>query len=305
MASYHILSLDGGGIRGLISVIILERLEQARPGFLERVDLFAGTSTGGLLALGLGALKSPAEMRRLYEIYGKKVFADSLIDDIHDLGHLIGAEYGIEPLKERLSEQFGAMTLADLPKRVLISAFDLDCPPACVTDRRSWKAKFFHNFPGPESDGMQPVVDVGIFTAAAPTYFPVYKGFVDGGVVAGNPSVCALAQALHPSTGGQKLEDIRLLSIGTGFNPKYLDAPDADWGLAQWAPHLVSLMLEGGAGLADYQCRQFLGDAYLRLNTILPYEIDMDKVEEIPIMQQLAGQFDLDAALEWLDRQWM
>ncbi|MFM8320561.1 MAG: patatin-like phospholipase family protein [Chloroflexota bacterium] len=302
MSRYRILSLDGGGIRGVLTVVLLERLEQLHPTFLQQIDLFAGTSTGGLLALGLAAGKTPAAIRRLYETQGRQVFADSLFDDVRDLGHLIGAQYSLAPLKDALTELFGDLTLADLPRRVLISAFDLDNRPADPRQYRSWKAKFFHNFPGAESDGAARVVDVALYTAAAPTYFPTYQGFIDGGVVAGNPSVCALAQALHPGTGGQKLEDIALLSLGTGHNPKHLELEDADWGLAQWAAHLVTLMLEGSTGLADYQCRQFLADAYFRLNPRLPYEIDMDCVDEVPLMAELARQCDLDDVLDWLER---
>jgi patatin-like phospholipase/acyl hydrolase len=302
MAPYRILSLDGGGIRGLISAILLERLEQAHPGFISQVDLFAGTSTGGLLALGLATGRTPAQARQLYEIYGNKVFTDTLLDDVRDLGKLIGAEYGLAPLKEVLDTQFGDLSLAALKKRVLISAFDLDHQPSRPGQYRSWKAKFFHNYPGPESDGEQRVVDVALYTSAAPVYFPTYHGYIDGGVVAGNPSVCALAQALHPPTGGQKLEDIVLLSIGTGYNPKYLEIQDANWGLAQWAPHMISLVLEGDADLADYQCRQILSQRYLRINPRLPEEIDMDAVAKMPLMVQIASQVDLDTAVEWLKK---
>ena len=272
---YHILSMDGGGIRGLITAILLQRLEQAHPGFLAQIDLFAGTSTGGLLALGLAAGKTPEQLRTLYEVYGNKVFADKTLDDVRDLGRLIGAEYDLEPLKEVLNLQFGDARLGGLKKRVLISSFDLDNEMAAY---RTWKAKFFHNFPGPDSDGDQLVTDVALYTAVAPTFFPTYHGYIDGGVVAGNPSVCALAQALHRATGGNKLEDIVLLSIGTGHNPRYLKGQDKDWGLAQWAPHLVSLMLEGSTSLADYQCRQILGPRYFRLDPRLPEPIEMDEV---------------------------
>lgn len=299
---YRILSLDGGGIRGLLMAVLLEHLETALPGFLAQIDLFAGTSTGGLLALGLAAGKSPAEAIWLYTEYGQRVFADTAWDDLRDLGKLIGADYDIEPLREALQTLFGETTLAEVPRRVLISAFDLDNRSEVPAQPRSWKAKFFHNFPGPGADGEQRVVDVALYTAAAPTYFPIVDGYVDGGVVAGNPSMCALAQALHPHTGGQKLEQVVLLSLGTGHNPHYLAVEDGDWGLVQWAPHLVSLMLEGGSGLVDYQCRQLLGERYFRLDPYLPYPIAMDRVDKIPLLQQLANEYDLRPVLHWLQR---
>jgi len=185
---------------------------------------------------------------------------------------------------------------------VLISAFDLDNHPDYPAIPRTWKAKFFHNFPGPDSDAGEKVVDVAIYTAAAPTYFPIYHGYIDGGVVAGNPSVCALAQGLNAETGGQKLGDVKLLSLGTGHNLRYLDVQEGDWGLAQWAPHIVDLVLEGSAGLADYQCQQLLGEHYLRVNPVLPVRIDMDRVDQIPVMIEVASQFDLRAAFDWLEK---
>ncbi len=302
MTPYRILSLDGGGIRGLLSAMLLERIENGYPGFLSQIDLIAGTSTGGLLALGLAAGKSPHEARKLYENCGKKVFADNLWDEIRDLGTLIGADYSLEPLREVLQDQFGRMRLDDLGKKVLISAFDLDNKAYGDGNVRSWKPKFFHNFPGDDTDGERLAVDVGLYTSAAPTYFPVVDGFIDGGVVAGNPSVCALAQALHPHTGGQKLEDIILISVGTGHNPRFLETQDGDWGLVQWAPHMINLMFEGSSGLADYQCRQLLGERYFRLNPLLPIPIGMDRVDQIPALRRIAAQQPLVETVEWVSK---
>jgi uncharacterized protein len=297
--TYHILSMDGGGIRGILTARLLERLEAAVPGFLAKVDLFAGTSTGGILTGGLAFGFNPTELRELYENLAHIVFADSLLDNIKDLGNLIGAQYSVGPLKNALVNHFGDTTLAELPKKVLISAFDLDneaVPPAV----RTWKMKFFHNYPGPDSDGSELLSDVVVRTSVAPTYFPIYQGYIDGGVAASNPSMCALAQALHGSTGGQQLNDVVLLSLGTGINRHYLTSENGDWGLANWAPHMVNLMLEGSAGLADYQCRQVLGDQYHRINPVLPIPIDMDKIRFIPQLLETANSVNLDATIAWI-----
>ncbi|HEX6303681.1 MAG TPA: patatin-like phospholipase family protein [Anaerolineales bacterium] len=301
MPSYHILSMDGGGIRGLLTIIIIQRLEAAHPGFLDQIDLFAGTSTGGILALGLAYGLSPQRIRGLYETSGRRVFADTILDDIRDLGKLIGADYSLDALKEELSKEFGTHTLGDLDKKVLVTTFDLDNKPDNPLKIRTWKAKFFHNFSNADSDAHEKIVDVALRTSAAPTYFPIYQGYIDGGVVATNPSVSALAQALHPETGNREIHDLVLLSIGTGISPRYLSQLDADWGLAQWAPHLVGLMLEGGAGLADYQSRQILGERYLRVNPVLPVPIDLDGVEQIPLLQDIANQVDIQPTLDWLN----
>jgi len=302
MSNFHIVSLDGGGIRGVLTAALLERIESGSPGFLTQVDLFAGTSTGGILALALASGMTPSEARNLYERLGARVFKDSFWDNLADLDQLRGAQYSNTTLKEELINQFGSMTLGELPFKVIISSFDLDNEATGMGKVRSWKPKYFHNFPGSDSDGHEKVVDVALYTSAAPTFFPVYHGYVDGGVVSNNPSMCSVAQALEPNTGKQMLRNVRLLSLGTGFNPKYLTANDEDWGLVQWAPHLISLMLEGSSGLVDYQCRQLLGNKYLRINPVLPLEIGLDGVDQIPLMKSLASQFDLGDAIPWVKR---
>lgn len=300
MSPYRILSIDGGGIRGILSIGLLERLEEAHPGFLKMVDLFAGTSTGGILALGLAAGIPTEQIRELYELRGPVVFADNLLDDIMDLGNLIGAQYSLEPLRNELETIFGGMILAELPKRVLISSFDLDNNPQDPRKVRTWKPKFFHNYPGPKGDGDQRIADVALRTSTAPTYFPIYQGYIDGGVVAGNPAMPALAQALEKSTGSQNLEDIVLLSVGTGHNPRYLTSQNGDWGLAQWASHLVSLMLEGSSDATDYECRQILDSRYMRIQPILPEPIGLDRVDQIPLLNRIAYGYNLHREIRWL-----
>lgn len=300
MTRYRILSLDGGGIRGVLTATLLERLEAAHPGFLEKIDLFAGTSTGGILALGLAAGVPPAEVRAMYEVKGLQVFADSIVDDLKDLGNSVGAQYSNGGLKEALLAQFGSKTLADLPGKVLISSYDLDNAPAAPGVLRTWKAKFFHNFPGEDSDGDQLVVDVALRTSAAPTYFPIYQGYVDGGVVANNPAMCALAQALDERAARQNLRDVVLLSLGTGAYSQFLTSQDGDWGWVQWAKPIIDIMLGGSMGLATFQCEQLLGKRFHRLSPVLLEPIRLDDVMEVPRLKALAQEVDLTETEKWL-----
>jgi uncharacterized protein len=297
---YRILSMDGGGIRGILTARLLERADERHPGFLSGVDLFAGTSTGGLLALGLAAGMTPAQLRQMYSDLAGKVFADSLLDNLKDLGNLIGAEYSNEPLKEVLESYFKGVTLSQLPKRVLIPAFMLDNQGEGPGDIRMWKMKFFHNYPGPDSDGGELVVDVAMRTSVAPSYFPTYQGYIDGGVAASNPAMSALAQALHNDTGGQVLQDLVLLSMGTGFNPHYLPICDADWGLVQWAPHLINIMLEGSVGMVNYQCRQLLNERFFRIDPPLPRPIGLGSIKYIPELLETANNANIRPFLNWV-----
>ena len=182
MDIYRILSLDGGGIRGYLTILLLEKLEEKHPGFIDQFDLFAGTSTGSIIALALAYGKSPCEIRSLYESEGKNIFHDSLFDNVRDLGFALGAKFGNKNLKSILTDYFGDAKLEDLKSQVLVSSFDLDHPPT-ESKPRMWKAKFFHNFPGKGSDGCLSCVDVALRSSAAPFYFPSYQGYVDGFVV--------------------------------------------------------------------------------------------------------------------------
>lgn len=310
MSYYRILSLDGGGIRGYLTILLLEQLEKSCPGFLQQIDLFAGTSTGSIIALALASGKSPAEIRELYERFGHNIFHSSLVDNLRDLGFALGAKYSNEPLKRILKSYFGDDHLYDLKKRVLITSFDLDCEPTEEDKPRMWKAKFFHNYPGVDSDSRQRIVNVAMRSSAAPFYFPSYQGYVDGFVVANNPSMCALAQALD--TAEVDLKNIVLLSVGTGLNPRYIDDKDTDWGWVKWmiqldrqqqhlyALPLVYMMWEGGVDLANYQCKHLIHDRFHRLDPVLTELVDIDEVDKMDRLEQIANDAKLEKTEIWI-----
>lgn len=300
---YCILTCDGGGICGLFTARLLDRLSAAFPALLTNTQLYAGTSTGGIIALGLAAGLLPADLVTLYNTKGKDIFHDSILDDIFDLGKAVGADYSNKRLKDILKKLFGTRTLGDLPTNVLISSFDLNA--GTTSDPEPWKPKFFHNFPGADSDATESVVDVALRTSAAPTYFPAYQGYIDGGVVANNPSMAALAAALDPRSGKQKLDDVVLLSLGTGSDSKYLKGDSLDWGWGQWARPLVSIMISGTMGVADFQCKQILGESYMRMDKFFDQSVGLDDVKDDSLKYLLdqANSYPLDPVVNWL-RQW-
>jgi uncharacterized protein len=299
---YRILSLDGGGVRAVVTAVLLERLEAAYPGFLSKANLIAGTSAGGILALGLAAGLPPARQREVFEQKGQEIFYFSLL---RRLGNIIIAKYSNRNLKRELIALLGDKKLGDLSKKVLIPTIDLDNNPTDPKEFRSWKPRFFHNYPGPKSDANEMCVDVALRTSAAPTLFPIHQGYIDGGIVANSPSVCALAQALDPGTGGQKLEDIVMLSVGASRNPRYITEQDADWGWAQWAVPIIELLLEeGNNSIAHFQSCQILGEHYRRLNLFLPERIDVDDATKVPRLEELAWKVDLTEIVNWLKSNW-
>ncbi len=320
----RILTFDGGGIRGIVSLVLLERLS-AMPslaGWLDRADLLAGTSTGGLIALGLARGLPLARLRELYERRGRRIFDDSVLDDVLDFGRLIGADYDGGKLARELKAVFGESTkLGDLARRVVVPAFDLDnieelereveqgrLAPEQVERLRTWKPKVFHNFPGGDVDASALVWRVGMATSAAPAYFPSFDGYVDGGVYANNPSLVALAQTQDLRSAGPRpaLDEVALLSVGTGLSRTDGRGKRLDWGVAPWARPLVEVMIEGVNGIADYQCRQFLGERYHRLAPTFPagVRVPLDAVHRVPELVAFAEAVDLEPARRFLERHW-
>jgi patatin-like phospholipase/acyl hydrolase len=309
MAKYRVLSLDGGGIRGVITIILLQRL-RARPGLggiLNNLDLIAGTSTGGLLALALAKGVNLDVLRELYVEKGNDVFDDSWLDDVIDLATIIGAEYSNKKLTRELKRVMGDTTLGQLQGKVLITTFDLDNQDPDPA-KRSWKPKLFHNLPGESNDNNELAYKVALYTAAAPTYFPTVDGYIDGGVYANNPSMCALAQSLDRRNADRPaLSDVALLSLGTGTGLTHIKGNNLNWGYAQWVKPLISLMLDGVAGVADFQCKQILGDNYHRLAPVFPAgkNYGMDDVKHVNDMVTFAMKVSLDKTEAWLKANWL
>ena len=310
MSKYHILSLDGGGIRGIITAVLLDRLNThpETSDFLEGVDLIAGTSTGGIIALAIAKGASPAGLVELYKNLGPSVFTDSLWDNIKDLGSVLGAQYDTEPLERELKAFLGeTTTLGQLSKRVLVTTFDLDNLRPEPT-RRTWKPKLFHNI-GQDNDGEALAYKVGLYTSAAPTYFPTVDGFIDGGVYANNPSMCALAQSQDERVykNCPNLTDVVMLSLGTGTSLTYQEGLNLDWGMGQWVRPLISILMDGVSGIADYQCKKLLQENYHRLAPVFPpgVKIEMDSVEHIALMIDFASHVDISEPVKWLKQTWL
>lgn len=305
---YCIMTFDGGGICGLFTARLVERILARFPALITNTKLLAGTSTGGIIALGLANGLTPTDLVRLYRDRGKKIFDDSWWDNIRDLGTAVGADYSNSGLKKILKEVMGAETrLSGLSKRVLVPAFDLDSHDEDDQANRTWKPKFFHNFPGNDTDGQELVVDVCLRTSAAPTFFPAYQGYIDGGVVANNPSLAAIATALDSRAGKQKLDDIILLSFSTGTDRKHIKGESLDWGWGQWARPLVAIMISGVMGVAHFQCKQLLGDSYRRVDRVFDRTVSLDDVKpgSLDYLIAQADMVSLDPLIAWLQQRWM
>lgn len=128
----RILSLDGGGIRGILSADILSRLEKEET-FLSHVDLFAGTSTGAILAISLAFGSSPEDCAELYLNSAPLIFKSNLWEHVTHLRETLTPKYSNENLKQVLEQKFGDLTFSECKRPVVITCFDAGC------DSGQWK----------------------------------------------------------------------------------------------------------------------------------------------------------------------
>jgi len=318
----RILTFDGGGIRGVLSARLMERLEKERPGFIASVDFFAGTSIGSINAALLAHGVDPATITKFFKERATKAFGPrDFVDRITHLDELMRANYGVEEIASALTELLGDATLGDLDKFIMIPAFDLDNQDqeskksaTRVYKQRFWKPKYMHNFGGPENQDRDLLAkDACLRSSAAPTYFPSYQGYIDGGMMDNNPSMSALAKAAKMS--GQ-IREHTLLSVGTGFNPHYIPGTENDWGYKQWllgtevegkeigTGSLLTVMFDGMLGVPDYQCSQLLNGNYRRLDCVLPDPIDLADVDRLDDLIAIADAIDISPTLAWIDSKW-
>jgi len=275
-----ILSIDGGGIRGIIPSIILNEIEKKTGKKVSEIfDLITGTSTGGILALGLckpdseGKPQYSAEdMTDFYEQEGPKIFPRSFWRGLSTVGGLLDERYPHGPIEEVFDELFSETTIGKSITKVLISSYDIEHRNPFFF--KSWRPN------------IKPVKmrEAARATSAAPTYFEPLQlkvggkllTLVDGGVFINNPAVSAYAEAKKLFPG----EDILVVSLGTGELTRPIHYEEAkDWGLAQWALPILSVVFDGVSDGADYQLRQILGDNFYRFQTELDIASDdMDNV---------------------------
>jgi hypothetical protein len=214
---FKILTIDGGGIKGLYSAKVLEHLEDKyKCSTSDYFDMICGTSTGGLIALAL-ALNIPAgDISKLYEEQGKKIFPKRT-----KLGGIIRqtlwrGKYSDKALRVALEGIFQEKKIADVKNLLCIPSYSL-------TDARPWVFKYDHKEGELDRDNKALCVDVALATSAAPTYFPLSeidyydnKQFIDGGVWANNPTVVGVIEALTYFVGeGREFDSIEVLSISS------------------------------------------------------------------------------------------
>ena len=339
---YRILSIDGGGIRGIIPAMILAEIEKRTQKPIHSLfDLIAGTSTGGLISLGLTkpapgsgpnsenpkAQYTAEDLINMYVEYGGVIFYEAwyeqMLGPLEDL--LNRPKFASEGREEVVMKYFGDNPLEDCLKEVLITSYDIEQRiPIFFSSNveKQWtRSRKFRTL----CQGFT-LKDAAMATSAAPTYFEPYhvptshntNGYytlVDGGMVANNPANLAMIEAeMSARKKGETLSnsDILLVSLGTGSLTTAYNYHEAkNWGLVQWARPLMNILFDGGSELVAGELRRLLEPVnredtqlYYRFQTFLTAELEaMDNAtgENIQALQGIAKRLIIEETEE-IDR---
>lgn len=271
MKKYKILSIDGGGIRGILPAMILQEMEcrlrvrtgnpQAR--IADYFDMIAGTSAGGMLACSMlykhdGKKMDCSTAVSLFESGGPRIFKKN---GFNQLRRMFDAMYPAKNIEAVLAEVFGESQLSESDTEGLITAYDITNREAVLFDTDSAQRDANRDYR---------LADIARATSAAPTYFPVAevtsmggtnKCLVDGGIYANDPSLCAIVEAKKKiwkeTNRAPKIHDMYVVSIGTGrVSKSYLYEKAKGWGLISWALPVIDILQSSGAEVISYQVRK-------------------------------------------------
>lgn len=287
--STRILSLDGGGVRGLFQAAFLSRVEEDTAA-LREFSAIAGTSTGSIIAAALALGKTPQEAQKLYERLATRIFG---IPPWRCTAALFfgGARYSSKTLKQCILSGLpeAAKPMGECSPRLLVTGTNLETHSSVIFDSC-------------EDSGMK-VIDAVMSSCAAPTYFRPQTvqscRMMDGGLWANNPSMAALIHL------GSDLDAVRILSIGTGRTTCVHDLMPRgrilQWGighssLLDWSVGAFEILLSIGSAAVEAGVNKLLGSKVLRINPEISPGISLDdSVRALKVLPSLA-------ATEWRTR---
>jgi uncharacterized protein len=290
-----ILSIDGGGIRGIIPTATLVALEQQlnKPA-RECFDFLAGTSTGALIAAALAAGLPATQILDIYVKRSSEIFSPPKV--VADPKRLIdGYMYDPKNIQRVLNSEFGLAAnwvLNDSPVRLLLTAKGINTHPWYFVRDNPNNAR---------TTGGLNLVDCAVASAAAPTYFSPWTldligkptVLVDGGTgVTGNPTYQACVEAFYYDD--FQVSETRVVSLGTGFYPVGNNVPD---GLLGWVDWTVNALLDAPEEQQTQLVKRHFPGILQRFNWQLPSNIDMADTSQIPTLVKLGQQ--VAAAMDW------
>ncbi len=284
--TFRILSIDGGGIKGVFPISFLAALEDMIgdkvAGYF---DLIVGTSTGGIIALALGVGFSAKEILEFYGREGPGIFkGNAMIRFLRSLGI---SKYSSNRLRRPLEELFKDKRLGESCKRLVIPSFDIETGKVHVY-------KTCHH-PRFETDYKENIVDVALATAAAPTYFPTHRSaagtpLIDGGVWANNPLGFAVVEAI--SILDQPRDSLRVLSLGCTDSPLNIKwGRTLPLGISYWGPKIPDIFMSAQSSSSLGIAQLLAGHKnIIRVNPIMPKgRFGLDNVKEIASLKGLGS----------------
>ncbi|WBY29401.1 sporulation hydrolase CotR [Bacillus velezensis] len=317
MAKYRIMTFDGGGTLGALSLQLLNRLAEENPALISRTHVFAGNSIGSFTALALASGRSPKETLQYFEDEILPAFSTS-----RPGGPVFNQQLPYSGFIKAVRNFFPpGLRLKDVRKRIVVPSFKLYSP---ALDR--WTPVLFHNFPGSPYLN-EKVSDVILRSSGAPATQRAYQNYVDGYVVATNPSTVSIAFAVGKAN--VPLDQIAALSIGTGEAPTRLRRDTRGWGMVSaenirpenlknlppnWGvlldrspnePLLPFLqMISGGNGYYESMVSaNLLGDRFFRLDPRIPNFSKTDP-SVVPAVIEIANKTNLQPANTFIEKNW-
>jgi patatin-like phospholipase/acyl hydrolase len=278
MKKIRILSIDGGGIRGILPGVVLAQIEgklQKKTGdpeikLADMFDFMAGTSTGGILTL---AYLTPNKKNRptltaqeavnIYLDRGDEIFDANLWQKIKSANGITDEKYDASELEEALQDTFGDLKLSNLLKPCIITSYDI----------RNGKPHFFKQHKATNEIYNFKIKDVARATSAAPTYFETARikndigttyPLIDGGVFVNNPALVAYSEVrtMQFENIEEKIsaKNMLLISIGTGSVRKGYEYKKAkNWGAVGWIKPIIEIMMSGNSQTVHYHLKQLFG----------------------------------------------
>lgn len=280
--TFQILSLDGGGIRGVFSAAVLAAVEDdCGVRITDHFDLIAGTSTGGILALGLGLGLRPRELVEFYVEFGPRIFPRRRL--YRDLLHWFRRKYSQAELESALKNKFGDRPLGTSSLRLIVPAFNLG-ENAVHVFRTAHLERL-------RRDYKIPAWKVAMATSAAPTYFRAFtldRGvrLVDGGVWANNPAMVAYIEATAHL--GVAADNVSLLSLGTISALRSRRESLDEAGKFAWAKEISEVLLDASSLGVSNHVKSLLRDRYLRIDPI-GHATDL-RLDSSPSVDDLIGK---------------
>jgi patatin-like phospholipase/acyl hydrolase len=290
MATFNILSIDGGGIRGIVPIRILQKIEEltGKKNY-ETFDMMAGTSTGGLITSCLTLKDAPSSPLPKYSLEDlAKIYVDdgAIIFPIRTgiekffrtIWNLFRPEFSADGIDAVLKKYVDDQRIKDSYLPILVSTYDL----------QGNKPVFFKTSEAINNETANAKIhNICRATSAAPTYLPAYSFIykealltgIDGGVYVNNPTMAAIAEISKYGLAGfykkkdgtpVEISDVKVLSLGTGsYNGQITQQEAMSWGQLQWITRITDVMMKGVNQTTDYEASEMMSNYnsnnYLRL----------------------------------------